>query len=428
MERSSNDDLSHRSKGGVRQRLADAKRQKLDMGKPSKLYMFLVRLWAWGTISPQLMQKIASRAEEDMEHYKITNGRFTEVFEDLSFLSCLGTNGANPGNMNRELNTRINVNDYAEAKQCTIPMKAYNAPETSWYNSQQSVFMPHDVFATLYHNNQSAFRKHILPDTRPLRAFWDSQANSPLLAGHPMLGVANWRNRAIPLAIHGDAASMVGVGKPWQKSMVLWSWCSILGLGLTSQCNYLVWGVYKLCASTVPTHDTIETLMQIFCWSLQILYSGRYPHRNWKGELLTNPMDVKRAGKPIAGTEDNFLFCVVYLLKGDLDYLFHDLKLNNYNRNTDPCCWCPCNATTMNYNEFRFAHATWMNHIYTKADWLASPYRLHPFFLLLTGVTILNVAVDIMHCKHLGVDAYFFASVLFLLCFDMLPGISLAAI
>lgn len=38
------------------------------------------------------------------------------------------------------------------------------------------------------------------------------------------------------------------------------------------------------------------------------------------------------------------------------------------------------------------------------------------------GVSILNVAPDLMHCKHLGTDQHFYGSVVKLLVNDIMPG------
>ena len=55
------------------------------------------------------------------------------------------------------------------------------------------------------------------------------------------------------------------------------------------------------------------------------------------------------------------------------------------------------------------------------AEWLATrPLRIALFTL--PGVSILNFMCDLMHNKHLGVDRYYFGSVLFILCYMLLPN------
>jgi hypothetical protein len=74
----------------------------------------------------------------------------------------------------------------------------------------------------------------------------------------------------------------------------------------------------------------------------------------------------------------------------------------------------------MNTNEFRVDEAEWIGRVYTKDDWLTSVYNVHALFSV-PGVTILTASVDFMHTKYIGVDAYFYASVLTLLCYYVLP-------
>ena len=67
--------------------------------------------------------------------------------------------------------------------------------------------------------------------------------------------------------------------------------------------------------------------------------------------------------------------------------------------------------------------AAWMNgmYCYDHAGWR----RLHPLACLLLLMEIFHIsclAVDIMHCKYLGTDMYFLGSVLWILCFIILPG------
>ena len=58
-------------------------------------------------------------------------------------------------------------------------------------------------------------------------------------------------------------------------------------------------------------------------------------------------------------------------------------------------------------------------YIYTKDEWLTSVWKNHEIFKL-PGVTILTFFPDLMHCKHMGCDAYFLGSVLWLLCYEIL--------
>ncbi len=52
---------------------------------------------------------------------------------------------------------------------------------------------------------------------------------------------------------------------------------------------------------------------------------------------------------------------------------------------------------------------------------IAAFSKLHPIFMV-TGVVCHALACDYMHVKHMGIDGYFAASVVWLLVFHILPG------
>ena len=110
---------------------------------------------------------------------------------------------------------------------------------------------------------------------------------------------------------------------------------------------------------------------------------------------------------------------VVWVVRSDLDYLAKGFHLPHYGRR-DPCCFCPANDTDMPTTDFR-PTAAWRGAIYSADVWRATAWASHPLFQL-PGLSILVVAADLMHCKHLGTDMYVFGSVLWVLCYDIMPG------
>ena len=146
------------------------------------------------------------------------------------------------------------------------------------------------------------------------------------------------------------------------------------------------------------------------------LWHGKWPLRDWNGKLYTEGIDARRAGTDLA---DGY-FGAVWVIKNDLEMLWKTWNLPNCGSN-DPCAWCPadCRPTSVvPVHDYREGSA-WMNQVYTKAQWRASAWNQHPIFTV-PGVTILTVWADLMHAKHMGTDMYFYASVLFLLCFDVM--------
>lgn len=73
--------------------------------------------------------------------------------------------------------------------------------------------------------------------------------------------------------------------------------------------------------------------------------------------------------------------------------------------------------------EFREGRSTWPNLLATAADWARSPLNKHAIFSV-PGVSILAFFADWMHVKYLGTDAYIYGSVLALLVYVLMPGLS----
>ena len=72
--------------GGIRQRLAEIQRDEAaeTYGNESVLAKFLLELFAWGEMSPQLLQRICSLACEDFERAN----KNPQVLADLSMLAA----------------------------------------------------------------------------------------------------------------------------------------------------------------------------------------------------------------------------------------------------------------------------------------------------------------------------------------------------
>ena len=189
--------------------------------------------------------------------------------------------------------------------------------------------------------------------------------------------------------------------------------------------NFYIWSVFSIVVSEscLAAHDTNNFFWEILTWCLFWLWIGLWPNVDWNGNPWTNPIDIDRQLKPLAGGPTDFLFGCVWGLVHDLEFYFKELLLNHFNVKLDPCFCCPatCGIGPMNVNDFRDGLAPWMLEIITKAQWATSPYNRHAIWNI-PGVTLLTATVDLMHCKHLGTDQYFYASVLVVLCYYLLPG------
>eukprot|EP00972_Heterocapsa_arctica_P050846 7473023-Heterocapsa_arctica.AAC.1 len=68
----------------------------------------------------------------------------------------------------------------------------------------QSVLLPHEMFASLYHDYPDARKRYIVPDTARLGSFWATMQHHPQMAGLPLLQQDQYDKLAVPLGIHGD--------------------------------------------------------------------------------------------------------------------------------------------------------------------------------------------------------------------------------
>jgi len=111
---------------------------------------------------------------------------------------------------------------------------------------------------------------------------------------------------------------------------------------------------------------------------------------------------------------------ILWKIRSDLDYQNKELYLPAHG-SAKPCAWCPCTTGThLPLDDFR-ENAEWHGHVYDNMAFLASLTKINPLFLV-TGVLNYCLAADWMHVKHMGIDQYYAASVIWLLVFILLPG------
>lgn len=85
---------------------------------------------------------------------------------------------------------------------------------------------------------------------------------------------------------------------------------------------------------------------------------------------------------------------------------------------------CPANSgdyVGMRWNNFR-SDAKWKRQLFSTDQWRAAHPKLHWIFLEMPFMTMHNIEPDELHILYLGVVSYMLGSVMWLLCFKMLPG------
>ena len=257
-------------KGGVHQRKQQTRN---DAKMESHLFVLLMTQLAWGSMSCALCHSIAKAATLDMRAAK--DGA---EFPDLEHLGNLAAGKA--GNVWRDVMQKADAGNMPKPYKVSMPYSGGPQPT--------SILLPHEYFAAM-HDNPIAWAKAILSDSSKVAVFWDTVVDHPMMQGHPVKLRPDYRNKCIPLAMHGDEVPITGVGKVWAKCTLMLSWFSILANALgggTLDIMIYIWGVFEkfVVASTaggVP--GTMKVFWSIMRWSFGILFAGKRPTRDWRG-------------------------------------------------------------------------------------------------------------------------------------------------
>ena len=138
----------------------------------------------------------------------------------------------------------------------------------------------------------AVFFSRIVPTDTAVEELWNSVADTPQYLEHPLRHRQHHKKWAVSIFIHGDGVPCVGVGKAWSK-MDIFSWGSVLVTdGDTLLSHFLICCFYNILASGM----TYPEVWAVIVWSLQALYTGKWPERDHKGNMLHD----KRAGQWLA--------------------------------------------------------------------------------------------------------------------------------
>ena len=182
-----------------------------------------------------------------------------------------------------------------------------------------------------------------------------------------------------------------------------YSWCSVLGRGVTQDFNFLIYGILKTCMSQRFRNEFWKRM----AWSFYWLYQGVRPLADWNNRFYTaaDPEYAMR-GQPLAGG----FFGVLWGLKQDLEHLCDEFGFARWNT-LNPCP--KCDGDRNDIRDFS-RDPSWRGKVWGNRAWRLAKGLLNPIFDV-PGVTLATVWLDLMHCKHLGTDAWFLGSVLWVL-------------
>ena len=392
---------SKKRKGGILQRMTAAKEE---LTAESALFKVLLGMYAKGILSAHQFHEIAKAGQEDID--KAHDG-----FQVVNLQRVAKLQQSN--NFGRTIASMM-------AKECNLPMPMQvHIPMKGLEDGVpcRSMLLPHEMFATFFEND--AWTQTILPDESKLRPFWDAFESHPSFQNHPLKSVPNYRDKVIPLGLHGDECPVLGVGKIWCKCVLFFSWFSLMSVAAGQgyqQAHIYTWGVFeKYCIKTQNgVLGTMDTFFALLKWSFQCMFDGTWPTHDWRGFKYPKKSKAgRKAGKPLA----NWWKACLIQLAGDLDYYSKSPRWSNHNK---PCSICKATYNgPLSWRDNRY-NSGWQNATLTPATYREHLSPTCPLFEL-PGLSSLSMAMDWMHCHHLGWLQYLFDSVIHLLVFYLLP-------
>jgi hypothetical protein len=192
-----------------------------------------------------------------------------------------------------------------------------------------------------------------------------------------------------------------------------------LGTGSTSDCLYYIWSCYAQALSKLDGRNTKYFFLRLLAWSVRWLWLGRWPTHDVNGQPYPEDSAPWKLAHETYYLADGFCG-MFFAFIADLDHQTKFWEIENYESKTNPCYYCPCNLTSMNWRDFRTT-ARWVTNVYTHQQWCnRHPDRL--YILKMQMFSVFTICTDWMHVKYLGTDQYFFGSVLFYMVSIMMLG------
>ena len=149
----------------------------------SFLAAFLINLWAWGLVSPQLTQQIFQRALKDLDRALAGEADAEAIRKEYAKLAGMGSHGKYSNNCNRDMKGLL--------QSFKLPLHYFRMPmnllgkgaSTCVYLFKQAMLLPHELFACVGLRYPKAFAALFFPGADRLQQFWDAMAPNPQLRG-----------------------------------------------------------------------------------------------------------------------------------------------------------------------------------------------------------------------------------------------------
>lgn len=229
-------------RGGQRQRLAVLKEKEASaIPQESSLASFLVSKWAWGFLSPQMVQSIAAKAKQDFK---------SDVPHHLEKLANLG------GGLENKMSQ-----DMLSSHKSWLPL---GFPVQLPYKKSspfQKMLLPHEMFASIFNHYKGTFQNILCGAAGDLESFWSCCGKHPALVGHPAVIVGQQ-------------------SKLWCRCCWVFSWCNLLANASTKDKQFLIGMVWD----QLQGPGTMEAFLKVLAWSIKYLQLGIWPLEDHNGQ------------------------------------------------------------------------------------------------------------------------------------------------
>ena len=359
--------------------------------RPSELTDRLLELWGWGLLSTPQLQLLAEGAQLD--------GLSSE---QINSLASVGSRGAHPGNMRRDLMRSVLGDLPAVFKPAMVAVPYVKKKSGTVDFMQLPVMLPSDVLRALYTDYRTVFMEML---GQGPKWFWDHVNNEdPRLLGHPMCTELGWENTCLPIVLHIDGAKYTN-----KDSMLVISWTLLQSSGNTWDTHFLVAAFPKSCRAVAALHghDTMHSVWEYIKHDFNAVMSGTHAPLQANGlEWPEGSEQAHYAGTPIAGGYKG----VVWNLTADWDALANELGMPHFN-GPQPCWLCRADRADNNFRDVS-AHAAWRNTLWPVLEGNMEAPSTHPAFSI-HGLSRFCVLGDLMHTADLGTTQNLLGSALY---------------
>ena len=308
----------------------------------------------WGHISPQLLQKVMLLMQHDMK--LLQEGKLDVT--GIENLADMGSKGLHPNNVWRDLK-KLLPKPKLKLQMIKLPMKHTSLGK---FVNSVPMLLPHTLFATIYEHYPQMFTKMVYGSAQTCRNFWAAVQDSPQFQSHKVKQRLGYREKCIPLKIHGDGTPVTGLGKGWGKLVDIFSVSSLLISGPSILRNLMMFLIFQHLICRDEDHCTLDECYKMLIWSFKACWEGKKPVKDWHGK----DMEYPGAGEPLCG---GYFFCV-WALICDLEHGYKAYNLPNPTANA--CCpLCPVGLDAgVFWYDFR-PQAKWLDLVYDTQAWLA---------------------------------------------------------